>query len=123
MDGKLHRERVPEPLDVLVGRLGELRVIFGDVGAATVAAVESDLRQAIAARDRGDRAASLTLISQGMGRLAQLADTMDPETGMAMRQVIGQFYAALSQGHAGDARRAADVMREKSGAQLARKPR
>lgn len=121
-DRKLHREQVPEPLEAFLGRLGELRVIFGDAGAATVAAVEDDLRRAVAARDRGAQQESLALISRGMERLARLADTLDPRAGMAMRQVIGQFRAALTQGREGEARRAADVMRQMSGARLVRKP-
>lgn len=117
-DRKLHRERVPEPLDVLLGRLGELRVMFGAAGTAAIAAVEDDLRGAVAARDRGDPQGSIERISRGMQRLAALADSLDSETGPAMRMMIDRFRVALLQGHEGDARRAADVMRKQAGAKI-----
>jgi len=111
-----HAERVPLPLETLVTRLGELRVVFGERGAATVAAVEDDLRRAVAARDRGAHEESIRLIGRGMDRLARLADGLDPHAGAAMRLVIGRFRTALLGGHESDARAAADVMREMSGA-------
>jgi hypothetical protein len=112
-----HAERVPLPLETLVNRLGELRVVFGESGATTVASVEDDLRRAVAARDRGAHEESIQLIARGMDRLARLADGLDPHTGAAMRLVIDRFRTALLRGHESDAREAADVMREMSGAQ------
>jgi hypothetical protein len=113
---KPHRERVPEPLEVIVGRLGELRVLFGTAGAATTAAVDEDLRQALWARDRGDHPEAVRLITRGMDRLVQLATTLDAEAAAAMRVVIDRFRSALAQGCEEDARRAADALGEMSGA-------
>ena len=110
------RDAVPEPLEAFIKRLGELRVVFGDTGAATVVAVEDDLRRAMAARDHGRPQEGIALIGQGMDRLARLADELGPDAGTAMRMVIQQFRSALVHGHEGDARLAADVMRKMSGA-------
>jgi hypothetical protein len=115
-DDSHRRERIPEPIETLVARLGELRLVFGAAGTSAVEAVEHDLRLAIAARDRGEHEESIRSISRGMTRLAGLADTLDAETGAVMRLVIDRFRAALLHGHEGDARAAADVMREMSGA-------
>jgi len=111
-----HAEQVPQPLETIVSRLGELRIVFGEAGAATVAAVEDDLRRAMAARDRGAHEESIRLIGRGMDRLARLTDGLDPQAGAAMRLVIDRFRSALLRGQEGDARQAADVMREMSGA-------
>jgi hypothetical protein len=114
-DGDHGYARVPEALDVLVGRLGELRVVFGDACAPTVAAVEDLLRQALAARDGGDPFASVDLVAAAMERLAALADSLGGEAGQAMRLVVRQFRGALLRGHETDAREAADIMRRMAG--------
>jgi hypothetical protein len=115
-ENALHAERIPEPLETLVGRLGELRIVFGEAGVATVAAVEDDLRRALAARDRGAHEESIGLIGRGMERLSLLAEGLDPHAAAVMRQVIDRFRSALLRGHESKAREAADVMREMSGA-------
>ena len=112
-----HRpDRVPEVLEALLGRLGELRVVFGQSATPVVAAVEHELRQAIGARDRGDPVDSVRRIAAAMVRLTDLADGIGGGAGAAMRLVIERFKTALMAGHEGDARRAADVMRDRSGA-------
>jgi hypothetical protein len=113
-----HRLRVPEPLEALIGQLQQLRVAFGDEGAAAIAAADADLRQAAAARDSGRHQEAVGFISRGMARLAALADRLDPEAGRLMRHLIQRFRVALEHGHRDDARQAADVMREMSGAQI-----
>jgi hypothetical protein len=113
----IHRpDRVPETLNVLIARLGELRVVFGDASRATLAAVEQELRHALTARDRGDPLESFARIASAMQRLTHLADAGGGE-GVAMRQVIDKFRTALARGQGSDARRATEIMREMSGAQ------
>jgi hypothetical protein len=114
-------QRVPEPLEAIIRHLGELRVVFGDAGAATMAAVEDDLRHSLAARDGKDQPKAVGLITRAMGRLSQLAHSLDPEAAMAMRMVIERFRSALMAGCEGDARQAADIMREMSGARIIKK--
>lgn len=113
-----HRVRVPEPLEALIAQLQQLRLAFGSDEADLIAAADADLRQAMAARDRGDRPEAVRLISSGMDRLAHLADRMDQAAGHAMRHVIAQFRAAVLRGQTADAQQAADVMREMSGAAI-----
>jgi len=115
------RQRVPESLDTIIRHLGELRVVFGDAGAATMAAVEDDLRHALTARDGNDHPKAVGLIARAMGRLSQLVHSLDPEAAMAMRMVIERFRSALTAGREGDARQAADIMREMSGARIIKK--
>jgi hypothetical protein len=115
---ELHRVRVPEPLEALIGQLQQLRLAFGDDGAAAIAAADADLRHAAAARDSGHHEEAVRLVSSGMARLAVLADGLDPEAGHLMRHLIRRFRVALEHGHADEARQAADVMRELSGAQI-----
>jgi hypothetical protein len=118
-----HDHSIPEPLEMLVGRLGELRIMFGEHGAAVMAAVGDDLRRALAARTGGDPAGAVTLIARAMDRLAALADTLDPAEGTMMRALVERFRTALSRGHEGDARSAADAMRERSGTKVVPRPR
>ncbi len=113
-----HRpDRVPEALETLIARLGELHVVFGDAARRTLAAVEQDLRRAVAARDRGDPVESIERIGLGMDRLARLADGLGGGAGVTMRLVIDRFRTALVHGHTSDAQRATDIMREMSGAE------
>ena len=50
-----------------------------------------------------------------MDLLAGLAGRMDPAEGAMMRAVADHFRAALARGELGDAKEAAEVMRERSG--------
>jgi hypothetical protein len=120
-ESNVFRQRVPEALDTIIGHIGELRVVFGDAGAATMAAVEDDLRQALAARDGGDHPRAIELIARAMERLSNLAASLDPEAAMAMGRLIERFRSAMLAGREGDARQAADVMREMSGARMVKK--
>jgi hypothetical protein len=114
-------QRVPESLETIIRHLRELRVVFGGAGAAIMAEVEDDLRHALAARDGNDHPKAVGLIARAMGRLSQLAHSLDPEAAMAMRMVIERFSSALTAGREGDARQAADIMREMSGARIIKK--
>lgn len=115
------RQRVPEALETIISHMGELRVMFGDAGAATVAAVEDDLRRALAARDGNDPSKAVTLVASAMERLSELAQRLDPQAARAMRVVIERFRAALADGREDDARRTADIMCEMSGARVIKK--
>jgi hypothetical protein len=114
----IHRpDRVPEALELLIARLGELRVVFGDASRATLAAVEQELRHAVAARDRGDPLESVAHIGSAMERVVRLAGAAaGDETAVAMRLVIDGFRTALTRGQAGDARRATEIMQQMAGA-------
>jgi hypothetical protein len=122
-ESNVFRQRVPEALDTIIGHIGELRVVFGDAGAATMTAVEDDLRQALAARDGNDHPRAIGLIARAMERLSKLVATLDPEAAVAMGKLIERFRSAMLAGREGDARHTADVMREMSGARIVKKGR
>src|SRR5436309_2909439 len=76
------------------------------------------VRIALAARHRGDVAAAVERIGTAMDRLAALAGAGDPAEAAMMRALAAHFRQALVRGALGDAREAADVMRERSGSVL-----
>src|SRR5512140_2520009 len=86
---------IPLAIDSVVSRLGELEVVFGPAAKPVIDGVRSLLLEALAARDRGDGATTVTRIGQAMDRLAGLANDLDPAEGMLMRVVAEQFRAAL----------------------------
>ena len=113
----------PEALATLFSRLGELKVVLGPATAPGVDQVEAELRSALAARERGDVAAAVERIGGAMDRLATLASAGDPAEGAMMRALAAHFRQALVRGALGDAREAADVMRERSGSVVTPKKR
>ena len=92
--------------------------MLGPAAAPGVDQVEADLRSALAARHRGDVAAAVERIGTAMDRLAALAGAGDPAEAAMMRSLAAHFRQALVRGALGDAREAADVMRERSGSVL-----
>jgi hypothetical protein len=80
-----------------------------------VAEVQGRLREAAAARERGDVPAALAIIAQAMERLAGLASSLDAAEGALMRAIAGSFAQALTAGDRGGAKQAVDVMRSKAG--------
>ena len=116
--GHSHLLDFPEALAMLFSRLGELKVVLGAAAAPGVDQVQTDLRSALAARERGDVPAAVERIGAAMDRLAALAGTGDPAEGAMMRTLAAHFRQALVRGALGDARAAADVMRERSGSVL-----
>jgi hypothetical protein len=115
--GKPHSHLVdfPEALEVLFSRLGELKLILGPAAAPGVDRVQELLRAGLAARERGDVPVAVAHIGQAMDLLAGLAGGMDPAEGGMMRAMAEQFRQALARGALGDARAAADRMRDRSG--------
>ena len=118
MTGHAHLLDFPEALEALFSRLGELKIVLGPAAAPGVDQVEADLRSGLAARHRGDVAAAVERIGTAMDRLAALAGAGDPAEAAMMRALAAHFRQALVRGALGDAREAADVMRERSGSVL-----
>jgi hypothetical protein len=110
----------PDTLEALVDGLGDLRLALGPRAEPGLDAVRTDLRRALAAREAGDRDASVEGITAAMRRLAGLADLLDPAEAAMMRAVAAQFEVALRRGEAADAARSVDLMRERSGARKKR---
>lgn len=113
-----HLIEFPEALDAFFSRIGELKAMLGAAAAPGVDVVAETLREGLAARDRGDMPTALARIGEAMDRLAALASAADPSEGAMMRAVADHFRAALGRGAVGEAREAADRMRERSGSVL-----
>jgi hypothetical protein len=108
----------PEPLATLFGRLGELKVILGPEAAPGVDRVEALLREALAARERGDAVSAVSRVAEAMETLAKLAGQAFPGDAELMRAMVGHFERAMQRGAIGEARQAAETMRERSGSVL-----
>jgi hypothetical protein len=109
-----HLVDFPEALEALFSRMSEMRAVLGP----GVDEVERHLREGLAARERGDVPAAVASIGTAMDRLADLASAHDPREGEMMRAMAQHFRHALERGAVGEARGAADVMRERSGSVL-----
>jgi hypothetical protein len=103
-------------LEQLVKGLGELEVVLGPQARGVVAAVRDQLRQAMAARDRGDPVEALRLIGTAMEQLATLANHLDPGEATLMRTVSERFRSALLRGDLPEVKQGMDVMFDRAGA-------
>jgi hypothetical protein len=117
-DEHSHLIPFPEALEVLLSRLGELRIVLGPAAAPGVDEVERGLSDGLAAHARGDVPAAVALIGRAIGRLAELASAGDPREGEAMRGLAARFAEACRRGALGEAHEAAKVMRVRSGSVL-----
>ncbi len=93
----------PDSFLQLIERLGELEVVIGPQARPVVAEVHSRLKDAAAARERGDVPGALAIIGQAMQRLAALASSLDAAEGALMRAIAGSFAQALGAGDKGAA--------------------
>jgi hypothetical protein len=111
-----HGVEVPRILEQMVSGLGELAVVLGEAGKRAVPIVRQHLLEAMAARDRGDAAATMRSVAAAMREITALADRLDPMEGQMMRAVAARFENALRHGSIGEARRDAEEMFVRSGA-------
>lgn len=113
-----HLVEFPEALEAFFTRVGELKVVLGPHAAAGVDGLEALIQEGLAARDRGDRATAIQRIVQAMDRLADLAADSDAAEAPMLRAMAQQFAVALRRGALGDAKAAAEVMRDRSGSTI-----
>jgi len=111
-----HEFESPPALEMLLTRLDEMAIVVGPAAAPLLAHVRERLRQALALRARGDVPKAVAAIRQAMEELAALADRLDASEGPIMRAAVEYFGTALARGLRDEVERAADVMRERSGA-------
>jgi hypothetical protein len=116
-----HRPPVPIAIEQLVEALAELPNVLGGAAREAIPAVQAHLLEAMAARDRGDPAATLEAMGAAMERLAALADRLDPAEAALMRAVAANFRSALLRGDVPQAKQGMDVMFERSGAREKKK--
>ena len=108
--------QIPVALETVVARLGELEVILGAHVAPTLAAIQSSLITAMAARDRGDTPGAIREIGGAMDRLSALADRLDPAEAALMRALAVNFRAALLRGDTHQVQESTNRMLQRSGA-------
>jgi hypothetical protein len=116
-----HQPAIPLAIEQVVSRLSELAVVLGEVATPALAAVERQLLEAMAARDRGDMPAAIGDIGRAMDTLAALADRLDPAEALLMRTLAERFRSALVRGDQSSAKQVAATMFDRSGARE-RKP-
>jgi len=110
-----HLIEFPEALEAFFSRIGELKVVLGPSASAGVDGLEGMIRDGLAARDRGDPVTAVRCMVRAMERLAELAGASDAAEAPMLRAMALQFSAALARGSLGDAKAAAETMRERSG--------
>ena len=113
----------PEALDVFFSRIGEMKLVLGPAAAPDVDRAAELLREALAARERGDGPTAVARIGQAMDQLAALADHALPHEAPALRAMAQVFRQAMGRGAVSEAKEAADVMRDRSGSVLTPKKR
>lgn len=111
-----HASQIPLAIEQVVSGLPELETVLGAPAKAALPAVRARLIEAMAARDKGDKAAVIHCIGDAMDRLAALADHLDPREAALMRAVTERFRTALLRGDQADAKQKMNVMFERSGA-------
>jgi len=107
---------------MLLTRLPELEVILGPQAKRGLESVKLLLQKAVASRAAGDVPGAMRSIGKAMDSLSQLANLLDPHEAMMMRMLAAQFRQALQGGDTSEARRVSDMMREKSGTTIKKKP-
>jgi len=111
-----HGFEAPPALETLLARLDQLTLVVGPAAAPRLGAMREELTRALGLRSCGDAPGAALAIERAMGELAALAAHVDPSEAMLMRAVVQAFGAALRRGEQGELERAADLMRERSGA-------
>lgn len=111
-----HDPIVPVTLEQVIPALSELESVFGQPAREVIPVVQARLREAMAARDRGDPVNVMRLLGQAMAALAALADRLDPQEAELMRVVADRFRTALLRGDVPEAKHDLAIMFERSGA-------
>lgn len=83
-------------LERFVGGIDELKTVLGVDAAPVVDNAKLQLISAMAARDRGDRDASLVALAKAMAELATLGDRLGGAEGVMMRAVTAAFIQGLA---------------------------
>jgi len=103
------------PLERLALGIDELKIVLGEGAAPTVDRVRQRLLEAMAARDRGDRTATLTAIAGAMAELVSLADRLDAVEGAMMRALASGFVAGMARDDREAVERHLDLIQSRAG--------
>ena len=122
--GHSHLVEFPEALEAFFTRVGELKVVLGGAAPPGVDRLEAVIQTALAARDRGDVPGAMRGIVAAMELLAELAGNTPGIDAAQLRGMAAMFKQAIAHGALGEAKTAAETMREESGSRLIpKKPR
>ena len=116
MEGDDHKVQVPVHLETMLAAMTELENVLGVEGKPVVAGVREHVIQAMAARDRGDRAATMESIGLAMRSLAGLGDILGPQEAPLIEMLAQRFQSSMLGGDLAAAKADMDVMFERSGA-------
>ncbi len=116
-----HQSAIPIALEQLLTGLSELEIVLGEQARQVLPGIQARLRDAMAARDRGDPVAAMQAIAGAMMDLARLADGLDSREGTLMRAVAERFGSALLRGDEQQAKQSLDIMVDRSGAKEMKK--
>ncbi|MFQ5351661.1 MAG: hypothetical protein ACE5D3_01155 [Candidatus Binatia bacterium] len=85
-------------LERFINGVDELETVLGEGAGPAVERVKGELLGAMAARDRGDREASLGSIARAMDELARLGDGLGGSEGDLMRRLSTALLSGLDAG-------------------------
>jgi hypothetical protein len=102
-------------IERFAGGVDELKVVLGAGAAQGVDKVKQQLVAAMAARDRGDRDASLLALARAMAELAALGDLLGGDEGTMMRAVTRAFIEGLAREDRDQVERALGVIQSQAG--------
>jgi hypothetical protein len=103
------------PLERIVRGIDELKTVLGADCAPAVDRVKHGLIVAVAARDRGDRDATLHGIAAAMAELAQLGDRLDSAEGAMMRAIAAGFIQGMARDDRDTVERHLGLIQSKAG--------
>ena len=102
-------------LERFVGGIDELKTVLGADAAPVVDKAKQQLINAMAARDRGDRAATLLALATAMAELATLGDRLGGAEGAMMRAVTAAFIQGLARDDRDEVERNLGVIQSQAG--------
>lgn len=103
------------PLERLVQGIDELKTVLGPPAAPVVERVKMSLIRAMAARDRGDRGATLHEIALAMGELANLGERFAGAEGAMMRAVASGFISGMARSDREEVERHMGIIESRTG--------
>ena len=111
-------------IERFVGGIDELKTVLGADAAPVVDRAKMQLITAMAARDRGDREASILALAHAMADLATLGDRLGGAEGAMMRAVTGALIEGLARDDREQVERNLGIIQSQAGTPLEpKKPR
>jgi hypothetical protein len=110
-------------IERFVGGIDELKTVLGAEVAPVVDRAKHQLLTAMAARDRGDRDASILALARAMAELATLGDRLGGPEGAMMRAVTGALIEGLAREDRDQVERNLQIIQSQAGTPLKPQPK